>query len=174
MDKIGDIVPKIESILQGIDTVLVSLNYVLTPESEKDLREIISSLNASLASLNMSLSEGGSLDNSFKNLEDVTGNLSSKNEQISTTLDNLASISSSVDSADFGTTLKTLDSTLISVRNIMKKIEEGEGTLGKFVNDSSLYTHLDSTSYHLNLLLKDLQENPGRYVQVSVFGKKDK
>ncbi len=174
MDKIGDVVPKIESILHGIDTVLISLNRVLTPESENDLRESISYLNTSLTSLGKSLSENGSLNNSFKNLEQVTENLNSKNEQISTSLDNLASISSSIDSADIGSTLKTLDSTLISVRNIMKKIEAGEGTMGKFINDSSLYTNLDSTSYHLDLLIKDLQENPNRYVQVSVFGKKDK
>jgi len=174
LDLLSGIVPKIESILSGIDTALLSINQVLTPESKADLRESIASLNASLKALRISLSENGNLNNSFENLEEFTDNLNSKNEQISTSLENIASISSSIDSADFGSMLKTLDSTLLSLKNTMKKIETGEGTLGKFINDSSLYSNLDSTAYHLDVLLKDLQENPGRYVQVSVFGKKDK
>ncbi len=174
MDSFSGIVPKIKNILYGIDTVLISMNQVFTPESEQDLRQSITSLNASLAALSRSLSKNGKLYNSFENLEGITENLNSKNKQISETLDNLSNISSSVDSANLGATLKKLDSTLISVRNIVSKIDEGEGTMGKFVNDSSLYTNLDSTSYHLNLLLKDLEEHPKRYVHFSVFGKKDK
>ncbi|MBN2523383.1 MAG: MCE family protein [Bacteroidales bacterium] len=174
MDVITGLVPKIEHILYGIDTVLISLNQVLTPESEQNLRNSISSLNSSLASLNHSLSKNGSLNNSFEHLEKITDNLDSKNEQIAETLDNLANISSSIDSADLGSILIQLDSTLNSVRNIVSKIDQGEGSMGKFINDSSLYTNLDSTSYHLNLLMKDLQEHPKRYVHFSVFGKKDK
>lgn len=174
MDVISNMIPKIESILHGIDTVLISIDEVLTPGTEEDLRKSISSLNRSLAALSVSLSPNGSLYNSFANMESVTENLSSKNDQISVTLDNLDSITTSVASADLGATIVTLDSTLIYLNNIMMKIDEGDGTMGKFINDSSLYTNLDSTSYHLNLLLKDLKENPGRYVQVSVFGKKDK
>lgn len=174
MDMIGDLGPKIENILTGIDSALISLNKVLTPEIEEDLRKSISSLNSSLDALNSSLSEDGSLNNSFDNLEHITDNLNSKNEEIGTTLDNLENISTSVRDADLGTTLMTLDSTLISIKNIMSKIDAGEGSMGKFMNDSSLYTNLDSTSYHLSLLLKDLQKHPKRYVHFSLFGKKDK
>ncbi|MGD2033767.1 MAG: MlaD family protein [Bacteroidales bacterium] len=174
LDVITGLVPGIESVLYGIDSVLISLNKVLTPESENDLRNSISSLNSSLTALDKSLSENGSLSNSFKHLEEVTENLSSKNEQISETLDHLAGISSSVDSADPGAVIKKLDSSLVSFRSIISKINGGEGSMGKIINDSSLYTNLDSTSYHLNLLLKDLQEHPKRYVHFSVFGKSDK
>ncbi len=174
MDVISGMVPKIDEVITGIDTVLISLNNILTPESEKNLRSSIASLNASLYALNKSLSDNGNLSNSLDNLESVTANLNSKNQQISETLDNLASISSSVDSADLGSTLLKLDSTLVSLKNIMMKIDQGKGTMGKFINDSSLYTNLDSTSYHLHLLLKDLQQHPKRYVHFSLFGKKDK
>ncbi len=120
------------------------------------------------------MADGGSLSNSFNNLESLTGNLASKNEQISNTLDNLEGISSELDSVNLYSTFASLDSILNTVKNIMTNIDEGEGSLGLLINDSSLYTNLDSTAYHLDALLKDLQENPGRYVQVSVFGKKDK
>jgi phospholipid/cholesterol/gamma-HCH transport system substrate-binding protein len=38
--------------------------------------------------------------------------------------------------------------------------------------DDSLYINLNNSSRELSLLLKDMQEYPGRYVHVSVFGGK--
>jgi phospholipid/cholesterol/gamma-HCH transport system substrate-binding protein len=42
-------------------------------------------------------------------------------------------------------------------------------TLGKLVQDERLYNHMDSLSMNLNLLVKDLRENPQRYVKLSLF-----
>jgi phospholipid/cholesterol/gamma-HCH transport system substrate-binding protein len=112
------------------------------------------------------------LNASLSNLKSVTGNLRDNNAAISSTLNNLSSITASLDSADLEGTLHELDSTLIALKNTMAKIDTGAGTMGKLVNDSSLYINLDSTTYHLNLLMKDLKEHPKRYVHFSVFGKK--
>lgn len=48
-----------------------------------------------------------------------------------------------------------------SIENVSKKIERGEGTMGKMINDEKLYQHLDSLSVNLNELVKDLKEHPG-------------
>jgi phospholipid/cholesterol/gamma-HCH transport system substrate-binding protein len=165
---------KLGNVLSGLDSLLQGLNQVLGPESQESLKGAIADLGTAVNSLKRSLSNGGDLSNSFAHLESVTGNLESKNDEISETLDNLAGITSDLERADLYTTISSLDSTLHSIRGIMAKIDQGEGTLGSLINDSSLYTNLDSTAYHLDALLKDLKENPGRYVQVSVFGKKDK
>jgi phospholipid/cholesterol/gamma-HCH transport system substrate-binding protein len=59
--------------------------------------------------------------------------------------------------------------------SITQKIDKGEGTAGKFINDKELYDNLNKSSLELQMLLKDLQKNPSRYVNISVFGgKKDK
>ena len=46
--------------------------------------------------------------------------------------------------------------------------------MGKLLYDDSLYVNLNKTAEDLDKLMVDLRENPGRYVQFSVFGKKDK
>ncbi len=56
-----------------------------------------------------------------------------------------------------------------SIENVSKKIERGEGTMGKMINDEKLYQHLDSLSVNLNELVKDLKEHPGKYVKLSIF-----
>lgn len=53
----------------------------------------------------------------------------------------------------------------------MRKIDEGEGSLGLLVNDPDLYNNLEDASRQLDLLLLDVKYNPKRYVNFSVFGK---
>ena len=57
---------------------------------------------------------------------------------------------------------------------MLGKIEKGEGSLGKLTQDEKLYDNLNAASRELDLLLQDFRLNPKRYVNVSVFGKKQK
>ena len=57
---------------------------------------------------------------------------------------------------------------------MLAKIEAGEGSLGKLTQDEELYNNLSNASRELDLLLQDFRLNPKRYVNVSVFGKKQK
>lgn len=173
-DILTDLQVKVESVLGGVDTLLNSINDVLSPDTRQELKGSIESLHGSLASLNQSLEPNGNLYNSFENLESVTANLKDKNKSVASTLDHLSNISSSLDSANIKQILQRLDSTLASAHGIIGKINDGQGTMGKLVNDSLLYTNLDSTVVYLNSLISDLKEHPKRYVHFSVFGKKDK
>jgi phospholipid/cholesterol/gamma-HCH transport system substrate-binding protein len=61
--------------------------------------------------------------------------------------------------------LANLERTTAALGSFAEKINEGEGTLGRLANDPSLYNNLDSTSVQMNRLLRDLQENPQRYLE---------
>ena len=56
----------------------------------------------------------------------------------------------------------------------MSDVQAGKGTFGKLMKDDELYTNFSKTSKELELLLQDLRLNPTRYVNVSLFGKKNK
>ena len=87
---------------------------------------------------------------------------------------NFAEVSKSLSDSELYNTISKLDSTLASTQEIMAKINNSEGSAGLFINDSTLYMNLEATTESLNKLLVDLKENPNRYVQFSMFGKKDK
>ena len=61
-----------------------------------------------------------------------------------------------------------------SVDKMMADMQAGKGTMGKLMKDESLYNNFNKTSKELELLLQDLRLNPTRYVNVSLFGKKNK
>jgi phospholipid/cholesterol/gamma-HCH transport system substrate-binding protein len=70
--------------------------------------------------------------------------------------------------------VQSLETAATNLNLILTGIKDGQGSLGKLTKDDALYKNLTSTSNSLNILLQDLRLHPKRYVQVSVFGKKDK
>ena len=111
--------------------------------------------------MNSLLAENKSkLNTSFTNLDKTTANF--------------AIISDSLAKANLGKTVKNLEMTLASVDKIMLGIESGKGTMGKLMKDDAMYTNFTKASKELELLLQDLRLYPTRYVNVSLFGKKNK
>ena len=57
----------------------------------------------------------------------------------------------------------------VALASVMTKVDSGQGTIGKFVNDSTLYNDFHELTQALTALLIDLRERPGRYLTVKVF-----
>ena len=159
---------KVEDAFTNADSLLVSVNQVLDPKARKDLRETLAGLNRTVASFQKSADAlnrilGGNeqkLSNSLTNFEELTANF--------------AKLSDSLNNANLAQTFTKLESTVDKLDNLMAKLDRGDGTLGKLINDKEMYTNLNNASRELDLLLQDFRLNPKRYVNVSVFGKKQK
>lgn len=122
------------------------------------------------------------------NLNSISGNLKANNDQISAILSNAEGFTADLKNAELGKTidganyalvslqesLEEVKKAAVSLESIMANINNGNGTMGKLIKDPALYTNLERTSKNLDLLLQDLRLNPKRYVNVSVFGKKQK
>ena len=87
---------------------------------------------------------------------------------------NFSKMSDSLAKANLGQTVRNLEKTLANVDKIMIDIEQGKGTMGKLMKDDAMYTNFTNTSKELELLLQDVRLHPIRYVNVSLFGKKNK
>ena len=167
-EKLTPLQEKVEKTIVSADSVLNNLNKVLDAKTRANLRESIAKLNATL----------GEFSAASKN---VNGMLAENRSKISSTMTNLdkasgnfARISDTIAKADIGKTIRSLEGTLAKVNAMIASIESGNGTLGKLVKDDALYTNLNKSSRELELLLQDLRLNPTRYINVSVFGKKNK
>ncbi len=165
---------QLESVVGNLNTTLESLNNTLNPKMQEDLHGTIAAMRGSMQELQFTMSSRGELGKTLANVETLTNELAKNGEALGSTINNLSNITSDIDSADLDQTLYKLDSTLASVNSIMAKINNGEGTAGLIINDSALYMNLTAASASLDSLLSDLEENPGRYVHLSVFGGKNK
>jgi phospholipid/cholesterol/gamma-HCH transport system substrate-binding protein len=159
---------KIQELLENADVLFTNVNDILDTQTRQNLKSSIASLNATLSefsvaskNVNELLADNKShLNNTLKNVDKVSGNF--------------AIISDSLAKANLGQTVKNLEKTLAKVDKIMAELEQGKGTMGKLIKDETIYTNFSKTSKELELLLQDVRLHPTRYVNVSLFGKKNK
>ncbi|HMI30180.1 MAG TPA: MlaD family protein [Candidatus Limnocylindrales bacterium] len=58
-----------------------------------------------------------------------------------------------------------LGSATVAIDTLLRRMNRGEGTLGKLASDSTLYTDLHNLSVALTALLTDLKEHPDKYMK---------
>ena len=170
---IGPIKDKAEIVLTRIDSTLAAVNDVLDVSTRQHLKSTLADLSLTAGQLSASLASGGDLDKSFENLASVTGNLRNNNENLSETLQNISSLSDSLEKADIKAVVEKADQTFDKLDMAITKIQKGEGTAGKLISNDSVYNNLNSALFSLDSLLIDLKDHPKRYVHFSVFGKKE-
>jgi phospholipid/cholesterol/gamma-HCH transport system substrate-binding protein len=155
----------------SLDTLSRQIGILIAGDA---LGETLDHLSSITLNLNAALSQGGTLDNSFSNLESFTGTLKQQQDEIADLIVNLNSISAGLDSAGLGRLATELQEVSIQFNKLLGQVNSEEGSAGKFFYSDSLYENLNILITDMDVLVKDLNENPGDYVQVSVFGKSDK
>lgn len=165
---------KAENLIVTVDSLISSLNYVFDRNTSAMLQASIHNLEASTGGIQSMLSDDGKLTGMVANMEAITHNLKNHNEQLAAAMSNIESITDSIAHSELKSTISNTNKTLAETHLLLEKINQGEGTIGMLVNNDSLYQNLTSLSEELDLLMKDLQENPKKYINVSVFGKSDK
>ncbi len=167
-DKITPLQNKLDRILSSTDTLLLSINNVLTPQTQKHLANTIADLSATVhqfkntsIQLNRFIDKNKThLDKSVENLDKITGDFSV--------------LSDSLKQIKVGKLVNNLNLTIAKLNKSLDKINKGDGTMAKLMNDKKLYQNLERSTKELEMLLKDLREHPKRYVHFSLFGRKEK
>lgn len=167
-EKLTPLQEKIEKVAEDFDLLLININDILDEKSKANLRE-------SIANLNDVTSEFKKTGNSVNQILDKNqANINKSLTNLSKTSANFAKISDTLSKAKIGQAIKSLEQSLKGVDRIITNLEQGKGTMGKLLTDDQLYKNLNQTSSELELLLQDLRLNPTRYINVSLFGKKNK
>lgn len=159
---------KIEKLLDNANTMLEGVNQILDAKSKENLRNTLATLDQTMSEFHVASQQLNSI------LSDNKSKIGNAVTNLDKTVTNFNKISTDLDKANIGGLVQNLQKTLDNVNGIMGSIDSGKGTMGKLVKDEALYTNLAKTSKELELLLQDLRLNPTRYVNVSLFGKKNK
>lgn len=162
MDEAAEMIPQITAMLPKLDSILVSLNSTLANpainSSVDNIGELTAELNTTAKLLNNVLAN---------DIPVATGKL----VEIE---DDLLKMSSQLSEVDYNKLIGSLEASLTNIQNITAALNNGEGTAGMLLKDSTLYNKLNNTTEAATLLLEDLKQNPKRYVHFSIFGRKEK
>ncbi|NGY37986.1 MCE family protein [Flavobacterium sp. XN-5] len=167
-DKLVPLQEKLDKVMANADNLITGINNVLDQKAQEDLRVSLAELSKTMEQFHKaSLSMNTILDENKTQIKGVVTNFNKVSG-------NFAKISDSLNKADLGKSVRNLNQTLAKVDGLMNGLKSGNGTMGKLLNDDALYANLTKTSRELELLLQDVRLYPTRYVNVSLFGKKNK
>lgn len=165
MDEVAQMMPQLKALLPKLDSILTNVNIIM---SDPALKSIIDNVNGATDNLNKSSAQLNKMMTQFEST--MPGML----QKVDTVLGNTEQITSDIAKADVAATMKNISVTLQNCRELTDKLNSNEGSLGKFINDPSLYDNLNATMRDADSLMIDLKSHPKRYVHFSIFGRKDK
>jgi phospholipid/cholesterol/gamma-HCH transport system substrate-binding protein len=106
----------------------------------------------------MALSDLRSASRGFREL------MESNRSQVDSTLDQFHRAS-----ADLEQLTQQLTEVSATFKRIADRIERGEGALGEFVHDETLYRDIKKTVKNLDELILEIKENPQKYLRLELF-----
>ena len=192
---IGQLTAQASRIATDIATVSARIQTAFDSEAVSDLRRSIRDFGQIadrlarvtneqadvIGNVGQNLSKGSDvLARAATDLQATLGRVDSATNQgqLATILNNTAATSADLRSAsqDFralmGAANKNQESlvrVLVSADTVLSRIANRSGTLGLMVGDSALYRETTLTMIQLRQLLSDIQANPRKYFQFSVF-----
>ncbi|WP_165020543.1 MULTISPECIES: MlaD family protein [unclassified Dysgonomonas] len=160
MDAAGGMLPQVELLLPKIDSILLGIQALVNNPAlaqsltnvnqiTEDLAKTSKQFNAMAVSLN-------------KDVPVITGNLNAMSSD-------LAKTTKQFNQMDFVSTFNSVDSTMKNIHYLSTKVTAKDNSLGLLLNDRELYDSINSTIGNASLLLKDVKENPQRYINIKVF-----
>jgi phospholipid/cholesterol/gamma-HCH transport system substrate-binding protein len=168
--------------ISELQRVLTNINQVLNNNNKANLEIVLKNLSETTINLNKSMAsvesmlqkQNGSIANTANNLSSFTKNLNENNKKINNILSNLDTTSKQIKDADLTNTIKSIQVAVNELSNTLHQINNGNGTAAKLISDSTMYHQLKNTIQSVNTLIDDVKVHPKRYINISVFGKKDK
>jgi phospholipid/cholesterol/gamma-HCH transport system substrate-binding protein len=64
---------------------------------------------------------------------------------------------------------RAMENSVASLSSVFRKIDQGQGTLGKLVNDSTLYMEFFGAAREIRVLAADVRARPRRYINLEIF-----
>ncbi len=175
-DQVSPLMSVVRNAVSSLDSILHSINTIINDDARVHLNNSFASLDKGmkdLSELSAALNkQSNSLAAVMNNANSITGNLANSNAHITNTLGNLSDFSNQLKNAPLEQTLKELNGAVTNINGIVSKINTNDGSLGKIMSDPELYNNLTGTLGALDTLLTDLKARPSRYINVSVFGRK--
>ncbi|KXK37413.1 MAG: MCE family protein [Saprospiraceae bacterium] len=165
---INETVRQLELISKNIANITASTQQLMNNSSQN-----LSKTIENLATLSTALARSNQkIESMLANIDKITSDIAKADLKTTIGKTNATLDQSKMAIAELKTTLESTNHTMKDLSAVLQKMDKGDGSMAKLMNDKQLYNNLAATTKNLNLLLQDLRLNPKRYAHFSLFGKK--
>lgn len=179
LDGVGDLVAQLKSVVASVDTIGMNLKLAFRSEDSLNggtmIKNTLENLEHTTADLSKLLAaNGGKVNSIMAQLDVLSKTLGEAAPKIDAIVSNVDNITDSIAQANIRTLVNNAQSTVDNANALIAGVKNGQGTVGQLVSNDSLYNNLNKTIESIDLLVKDIKANPSKYINVTVFGKKEK
>lgn len=176
-DGIDGLKDQLASVIASVDTIALALKSAFQPDDPANgaatLKNTLANLETSTQHLSQILSSNEpKLNEMVTKLNRFSTTLDNASPQLNAMIENLNNISDSVAQSNIKALFIDAQQAVSNINHVTDKLERGEGSVGQLMNNDSLYKNINKAVESLDNLINDLKAHPGRYINVSVFGKK--
>lgn len=177
-DGVGDLVAQLKSVVASVDTIGQNLKLVFRTEDLLDgsnmIKNTLENLERTTADLSKLLAVNGvKVNNVVTQLEVLSKTLGEAAPKIDAIVSNVDNITDSIAQANIRMLVNNAQRTVDNANALITDVKNGQGTVGQLMRNDSLYNNLNKTIESLDLLVKDIKADPSKYVNVTIFGKKE-
>lgn len=166
---------KVRDVLDSLESTLSGANALFSAQNKRNIMQTMENLNRASSSLVTLLdAETGFLANTLRNANEMVAALKKNTSNIDTAISNTKTISEKLARLELQPTIDSLNMLVHTLNSTAKRIASNDGTLGALLNDKTLYNKIYDAILGVEILVDDLRTNPKRYVNLSIFGRKDK
>ena len=163
---IGPLIDKVGNTLDSLCMTVAGINSILDDANKSRISSTLKHLDATMADVRAIASEvngkSDELNLFIDNLAALSEKLAPVMEQVDSTMTSVTSVVNKIDRSD-------IEGVIESFNSLLKKIDDPEGTVGKLIVDGSVYNSLDSLLSDIDSLVRKIEENPKKYIRISVF-----
>lgn len=167
-ERLNPLQQKVEKVIERADTLFAGVNKILNDKTIDGLNSSVSNLSGTITDIRKTIQAVNSM------VVDNQQNLKITLENTKNITDNFSKVSDSLSAVDFNKIISKAEAAVNNFNEMSKKMNSNEGTIGKLINDKTMYDNLEAASKELQELLRDVKLNPKRYVHFSIFGKSAK
>lgn len=166
---------KAEELIASLDSALTVVTYVFNERTRENLSQSFENINRTVANIESASSElktiigNGKINSIVTNIDSITTTINHNSGQITNIIKNLSSLSDSLSKINISPVFAQISSSVNGINSIIQKLNSRESSAGLLLNDPVLYQNLNSLTGSLDLLMKDIRNNPKRYVHFSAF-----
>jgi phospholipid/cholesterol/gamma-HCH transport system substrate-binding protein len=170
-----------ENLMKELSKAIEIVSYIFNEETRENLEKSFASIRRTVANLEHATynldtllnEEAHTIAKILSDVQYLTSSLRDNYEKIDNLVNNLSDFSDTLVALEVSKTIFEVNSALSKFNGIIDKVNSGEGTIGKLLNDPVLALDLESAVSSLDKLLIDVRQNPKKYVNFSLvkFGR---
>ena len=159
MEKVGNTLDSLNVTVAGVNKMLGEANQAHITRTLAHLETTMADVKGIARTINGKSSELEALVSNLSTLSAKLGTIADKADHV---MGGVSSVVTTLDESD-------LAGVITSLKTLLENINDPDGTVGKLLVDGSVYDSVDELLNDIDTLVKKIEENPKKYLKISVF-----